>query len=321
MHPRVRKDQIEKRELRCLNCHQPLAPSDNFCPQCGQVNRPPRQSVSDWIREFFASFLSVDSKFIHSLIPLLFQPGKLSEDYVSGKRARYIHPIRLYLAVSILMFFVFSLDSDRENRIKFSGADTDTTTTADDHLDLVLTDGDTSGWWFEKEMIEEYYKAHQDADWEEVLRNTGIENTMANRFFYSELAKAYNMDVNSFFQYYYRKTPVILFLFLPFFTLWLKVLYLNRDILYTEHLIFAFHTQTSLFALLLLTYLISMILNSSIVGVALLLFAIYLYIALKRFYKQNHFLTVLKYILLNSGFIILSIMFVILGSLTLFLLY
>jgi hypothetical protein len=320
MHPEKDNNGVEKQEYRCLNCQYPIAPEDRFCPECGQSNRSARQSIGEWIREFFASFLSVDSKFIHSITPLILKPGKLTEDYVKGKRARYIHPIRLYLAISILMFFVLSIQNNPTEGIQINGPDTDSTE-VDDAITFDLSDGDTASWWYEKDLIHNYYKANQDADWEEVQRETEVENTVTNRFFFTEVDKMYKMDTESFLQYIYRKFPIVLFLFLPFFTLWLKALYLRKDIYYTEHLIFAFHTQTALFTLFLIANLFNLITGKSIVPIVLLIFSVYLYLALRRFYKQSHWVTVIKYILMNTGFIFLSILFVILGSLTLFLLY
>ena len=319
MYPEKENNRIEKHEQRCLNCQYPISPEDRFCPECGQPNRPARQSIGEWIREFFASFLSVDSKFVHSIIPLILKPGKLTEDYVRGKRARYIHPIRLYLAISILMFFVLSIQNNPAQGIEVNGP-MDSTSVGNE-ITLDLSAGNPSSWWYEKDLIQNYYAANQDAGWEEVRQETAVENSLTNRFFYTEMKKMYKMDTKSFLQYIYRKFPIVLFLFLPVFTVWLKLLYLRKDIYYTEHLIFAFHTQTALFTLLLIANIVQLIFHKSIVPYVLLIFSVYLYLALRRFYKQSHWVTVIKYVTMNTGFIFLSILFVLLGSLTLFLLY
>lgn len=324
MHPEKLKHEIKKHESKCLNCGTPLLAENRFCSNCGQMNRSPRQSLGEWIREFFASFLSVDSKFIHSIIPLLVKPGKLSEDYIAGKRARYIHPIRLYLAVSILMFFVISLNKNPSQTVQVSGLKSDSTaegTIPDEALQFNLSDGDTASWWYEKDVIAEYLSENKNPSWVAVQRETDVENSFSNRFFFTEVNKMYGMDVDSFGQYIFRKLPIVLFLFLPFFTLWIHLLYLRKGLLYTEHLIFAFHTQTAFFTLLLLSNLAKMAFNWDISAIVLLIFMIYLYLALRRFYKQSRFVTVIKYVLLNAGFLVFSILFVILGSLTLFILY
>ena len=50
------------------------------------------------------SFLNWDSKFTKSLGLLLIRPGWLTNQFVAGRRTRYLHPLRLYLLVSIVFF-------------------------------------------------------------------------------------------------------------------------------------------------------------------------------------------------------------------------
>jgi len=48
------------------------------------------------------------------LIPLLINPGKVSKDYINGKRQRYTNPFRFYLAVSIIFFLLVGLSKTKE---------------------------------------------------------------------------------------------------------------------------------------------------------------------------------------------------------------
>lgn len=173
------------------------------------------------IREFFASFLSVDSKFVHSIVPLLFSPGKLSLEYIRGRRATYIHPVILYVAVSIILFFMISMESSNKYESIGTTPSDSIFSNSDEAFDLELSNGDSSGWWYEKELIEEFYKRKKSESWEVLERETGVQNTLANRFFFSELRKAYEMDMQSFSEYTRRKMPIVLFLFIPILSIWL----------------------------------------------------------------------------------------------------
>ena len=95
-----------ERGIECLNCKQPISNNDNFCSNCGQVNDELPLSIKQFISEFFSGFFSFDTRFFKTFIPILFKPGKVSKDYIKGKRRRYVNPFQLYLHVTILFFLV-----------------------------------------------------------------------------------------------------------------------------------------------------------------------------------------------------------------------
>jgi len=95
----------------CLNCGTPLESKENYCHYCSQRNDQRRLSFWDVISESFKSYFSVDNRAIHSLIPLLTKPGKLTREFVEGKRQQYVHPIRIYLTISIVYFSLISLSN------------------------------------------------------------------------------------------------------------------------------------------------------------------------------------------------------------------
>ena len=90
---------------RCANCDAPL--SGNFCANCGQQAHVHR-SLLHVGEEFLHGITHFDGKAWKTLPKLLFDPGRLTRDYIMGKRARYIAPVPLFLLVVFLMFFVFS---------------------------------------------------------------------------------------------------------------------------------------------------------------------------------------------------------------------
>jgi hypothetical protein len=89
----------------CANCAAPL--SGNFCGNCGQQAHVHR-SLAHVGEEFLHGITHFDGKAWKTLPLLLFRPGRLTRDYIMGKRARYIAPVPLFLLVVFLMFFVFS---------------------------------------------------------------------------------------------------------------------------------------------------------------------------------------------------------------------
>ena len=68
-----------------------------------------KNNIKSFLVEVFNGFISWDAKFWKTLIPLLTKPGKVSKDYISGKRSRYSNPFQFYLSVSILFFIILGL--------------------------------------------------------------------------------------------------------------------------------------------------------------------------------------------------------------------
>lgn len=100
---------FDHRGAQCLNCHTPLDLSDRYCHQCGQLNTTKRLALRDFIQEFFANFLSYDSKIWSTITFVLFKPGVATREYCRGKRARFANPFRFFLTVSIVFFLILQL--------------------------------------------------------------------------------------------------------------------------------------------------------------------------------------------------------------------
>lgn len=114
MLPKMKKErhQLKYRSTVCLNCKHPLDISDEYCSNCGQLNSTKKLAFNDFFNEFFAGILSYDSRFYRTLGVLLFKPGKISKDYIEGKRIRYANPYRFYLSASIIFFLLWSFPRD-----------------------------------------------------------------------------------------------------------------------------------------------------------------------------------------------------------------
>lgn len=108
---KIKRSLLKYRGNRCLNCDFPLDISDRYCPRCGQMNSTKKLSLEDFFEEFFSGVFAYDSRLHRTLRALIFKPGKISKDYVKGKRTRYANPFRFYLSASIIFFLIFSINS------------------------------------------------------------------------------------------------------------------------------------------------------------------------------------------------------------------
>jgi hypothetical protein len=96
----------------CMNCGTALM--GPFCHYCGQPDKNLMRFFPALLRELLEDFMDFDSRFMRTIKPLLFKPGKLTRDYLDGRRFRYVPPLRLYIFSSLVLFFliaVFAVDS------------------------------------------------------------------------------------------------------------------------------------------------------------------------------------------------------------------
>lgn len=359
--------------LECLNCGQPLSGKENFCSYCGQKNTIKKLNLGTFFNNLFSGFLSYDSRFWKTFIPLIIKPGKVSKDYISGKRVRFVNPFQLYLNVSIVFFLILgisnrinkavlpvneiaavnqTLDSLKEvnqtqidsiiknvqNEVEKNSPNdstaTKTITNIGDIFKLTTTEDNSPNTiekphqyhiktettesinlWKKIEDFQNYYTAKPNLSNNMALDSLGYKKTFWNTFYYQQIInsnknyKQFKEDggkqfVNKLFSY----ISISLFIFLPLFTFFLMLVYWRKKYTYIEHLVFVFNTQTVFFLLLSIFFLIDFFINlENVAGAFILLFIIYLYKALRNFYQQRRAKTIIKFILLNSFYMLLAL--------------
>jgi hypothetical protein len=97
----------EKVLTHCENCGAELV--GEWCARCGQHAIDYHRSLWAVMVDAADSFLNWDTKFLSSILVLLAKPWQLTNDFNAGRRARYVHPLRLYLLASIAFFLMFKL--------------------------------------------------------------------------------------------------------------------------------------------------------------------------------------------------------------------
>jgi ribosomal protein L12E/L44/L45/RPP1/RPP2 len=91
---------------RCENCDTPL--QGHYCHACGQSVHNPMRHFGHAVEEFFEAFWHLDGRVFRTLRDLM-APGRVAANYLAGKRVRYIAPLRLFVILSLLTFFVGKL--------------------------------------------------------------------------------------------------------------------------------------------------------------------------------------------------------------------
>ncbi|WP_449400571.1 DUF3667 domain-containing protein [Chryseobacterium wanjuense] len=101
-----------REEKNCLNCGHLV--EERFCPHCGQENIQPKQPFHYLFTHFIEDFTHYDGQFWKTIKYLLVRPGRLTKEYLEGKRQIYVAPVKLYIFISFITFFLPSLFSTSE---------------------------------------------------------------------------------------------------------------------------------------------------------------------------------------------------------------
>lgn len=95
--------------MSCKNCGTHLPEQADFCPSCGQSVKEVSRPWLEFARETLDELFDFDGRMLVSMRMLLTRPGFLSYEYIHGRRVAYTSPIRMYLIISLVFFFVLPL--------------------------------------------------------------------------------------------------------------------------------------------------------------------------------------------------------------------
>jgi hypothetical protein len=110
-----------RKENDCLNCGTIL--EGKFCPNCGQENLQMKESFGHMMNHAISDYFHFDDQFFSTMKPLFLKPGFLSNEYIAGRRIRYLHPVKMYIFISLVYFVLlfqtsFKPDKAPENNNK-----------------------------------------------------------------------------------------------------------------------------------------------------------------------------------------------------------
>jgi hypothetical protein len=292
----------ERSSKDCLNCGIEVA--GRFCQQCGQENVEVKESFFQLLRHFVEDLTHFDGKLWKTVKLLLFKPGSLTKLYIEGKRASYIHPIRMYIFVSAV-FFLFMFTG--EAPVKPEGAGSKANTSKDfasglqEGLELEL-DNDTVNY----KTIAAYNAAQQKLpsskkdNWlDAVIKKKGIE---LNEKYGGDNLKIGKALIEKFENYFSR----MLYISLPIFAFFIWVLYRrNKNHFFVDHIIFSIHIYCAFYIILFITQIVSIVndffsdqLSGIIAFIVPLSLVFYLYKSLKNHFNQSRKKTLLKCLIL-----------------------
>jgi Protein of unknown function (DUF3667) len=201
---------------RCLNCGAML--TGRYCAHCSQAADVHVPSTREMIHEALEGITHSDSRLWRTLYLLWFKPGKLTQEFVAGRRAAYLPPFRLYLVLSVIFFLIASMSNTHVNFVRLDDAATGAPT---DCASVNATQ-------FEVTLF--------GRDWTSRIRHVCGEISRDNGTNLLHVALA--------------TLPKAMFIFLPLIALLHMLLYWRPRHRYAEHLLFFIHVHAFFFSVI-----------------------------------------------------------------------
>ncbi len=312
----------------CGNCRTPL--SGPYCHQCGQPIKGLIRPLSGWIADFFDSVFDYDGRLPRTLVPLLLRPGFLTREYTAGRRVRYVTPVRLFLFLTVILFVAIRLVSN----LDIGRVTAELAPAQDDRERVERIVG-----WLPDSQRDDALRAALDppaAQNEGVIQVDGLAEDSepftigwlpdgandqlnhAARHMAANMRRI-NQDPTAFIEQMLSVAPQTLFFMLPIFAVLLKVFYLFKRRLYTEHLLVALHSHAFIaFALLIIVGLAALSSTLAHIGwlagtfdvIAAVLWVwipVTLFLTQKRVYGQGWLMTTIKFVVIGTLYFILLV--------------
>jgi len=242
------------RSYLCRNCGA-VAPG-RYCTDCGQSTEEHMPSLWEFVHELVSHYVAAEGKLWRTLALLVVQPGRLTTEYLDGRRQRYIIPFRLYLTASFLFFAAaqwdshfFGVDAGNVKVVTVNAAGDKSTAKVD-----VDVDDDQGGSVIrfkapEGKSLDDLRAAHFEKCLEPQGNCSWYRRAIAPAMI--QLQADPNHFLERFAERFRHSLSYAMFLLLPCFAALLALAYRGRHMYYGEHLIFALHVHSFWFLLAL----------------------------------------------------------------------
>jgi hypothetical protein len=327
----------------CQNCAAPL--TGPYCAACGQHDVDYHRGFHHLLHDLLENVFHFEGKFFVTVAWLLAKPGRITLEFLAGRRASQLNPLRFYIFVSVLFFLGISLlnhghlvdiprrtvDQIQRDLTKQATEDRNLTTdfTPEEKAQLIqriMEAGKADGKFDREKVIASIREARKSAAANapaplpgqagkygstkvRIDRSSELGRSLARKLGSGELT------VSDIWDAIEHRVPTLLFLGVPLFALLLKILYLRSGRFYVEHLIFSLHLHTWLFLVFMLGngYLKLASLGpgwlNSLVGWAVTLWALwYVFRSFRVVYGQGRFKTAVKLSFLGLAHIFALVM-------------
>jgi hypothetical protein len=279
----------------CENCGAGVP--GRYCGNCGQRLDPPLHSLRHFLAIALEDVTHADSRLWRTLAALLFRPGFLTHEFLAGRRARYLPPVRLYLVLSVAFFLWAAAVHTGPRVLQFS---TDENGLPKSARVLPLNES-TSIAGASVRPGETLAERNQREC--AMINYQGLWQATLGPRIQKACLKIRGDDARSLDEAYIHNLPRALFLFLPLLAAAMMLMYWWPRHYYVEHLLLLVHNHACVFLIVPLAWVLRTVAPFASPGVnfALVLYIPwYTYRSMRTVYGQGGWLTFAK--LMGLGF-------------------
>jgi hypothetical protein len=303
-----------REDKECQNCGDVV--EKKYCPNCGQKNTETRQSFGHLFGHFIEDLTHYDTAFWKTIKYLLFRPARLTQEYLMGKRQSYVPPVKLYIFISFITFFLPAVlpdSSEGENGVKIvSSPEEGVPVVKQPRLDIKEDVWNPiirnyNGFFIDNPIS---YTSVKQMDSIEALkpdslRLSSFEHKMAKKLIYLYSHNTPEQVGDKFLYGLKTNIPKSLFVYLPIFAFWLWLFHGKKRWYYFDHGIFTLHYFSFLLLASSFIIILSTIIQYDSSGIIALLAIIliffillwmiyYFYRAHRKMYRESFIISFLK---------------------------
>jgi hypothetical protein len=280
--------------MDCKNCNENLSGQEKYCSNCGQKNID-KLNFKYLYEEILDNILNLDSKLLSTIKGLIIKPGFLSKEFIAGRRKKYVLPVRFYIIISVIFFFMVSMIR------MFPDTNTEKGVTLNQSYSLG-----------EKDVTV------PEAKYNELIRNNELDSYISDslkvessitHFFVKQSIKTQNSK-GGFVDVVLNQLSIFLLLFIPLIALVYKICFTKNKYSFVDHVVFNVHFNSFVMVLLILNELFKLF-TDSYWGLLVVLFGsiFYLYKSIKNFYNRKGWVVLYKLFFLFVGYFSLALVF------------
>ena len=299
---------IPNQQENCPNCETVYSAEAKFCHHCGQEKRIGNQRIKDLFLEVLDIVFNFDTKFWKTAKTLIFQPGTAPREFCEEKRIRYLPPMRAYIFSSFLFFLVLSYSIEHHK----SGNEIHS---ALEFVQDTTKDKDGFNIQFGSEIISfdpgELSKVDFESDGknslDSLLHRKGLGKSSFLEYSFVKgfiILKYQKSSKKQFINFIFQNLSASMFLIMPVFAFLMFLFNRKNRKNYYEYLIFSIYFHAVCFVILTIFLLISFYFPNTEIERWSWILPAYLFIAMKRCYQQNWFVTFLKWFLIVFSYLV-----------------
>ena len=288
----------------CLNCGAVL--KSRFCYQCGQDSEEHLDSVWHLVKHFFDDITHYDGKLLGTVKPLLTKPGFITQQFLKGKRASYLSPVRMFIFLNFIFFLMVlwipssgnkkveyvsdpvTIPDSISQELKKAKADLNDEVKLDEHIKVNSSIGYAT--------IAEYDSAQQALAPDK--RNGRIANYAIRKWIplFQNMKKDPHAAQEKASEVFLHNSPKLTFLFIIVCSVLLYLLYYRRHISMVDHSLFSIHLACTFLLLSIAMLGVGYLPMGGYIALAIFLYGCYYFFrALRVVYGQSFLKTLVKF--------------------------